>query len=87
MVGDQLGDPGPATDNMRWRDRSLGEVKRRTKLMGRFPGETTCLSLAWAVMCAVIAGGCGLGLTIADRHAITAPVAARAVPSTAQQVA
>lgn len=64
-------------------DRSLGEVKRRTKVMGRFPGETGCLSLAWAVMGPVIAGGRGLGLTIADRHAIAALVAARAVPSTA----
>ena len=76
----------------RWRssnllERSLGEVKRRTKVMGRFPGETSCLSLAWAVMDLVIAGGRGLGLTIADRHAIAALVAARAVPSTAQQVA
>jgi hypothetical protein len=25
--------------------RSLGEVKRRTKVMGRFPGEQSCLSL------------------------------------------
>ena len=32
-------------------ERSLGEVKRRTKVMGRFPGETSCLSLAWAVRC------------------------------------
>jgi Transposase, Mutator family len=31
-------------------ERSLGEVKRRTKVMGRFPGETSCLSLVWAVL-------------------------------------
>jgi putative transposase len=24
-------------------ERSLGEVKRRTKVIGRFPGETSCL--------------------------------------------
>lgn len=76
----------------RWRssnllERSLGEVKRRTKVMGRFPGETSCLSLAWAVMDLVIAGGRGLGLTNADRHAIAALVAARSVPSTEQRVA
>ena len=76
----------------RWRssnllERSLGEVKRRTKVMGRFPGETSCLSLSWAVMDLVIAGGRGLGLTIADHHAIAALVAARAVPPSAQQVA
>jgi transposase-like protein len=28
----------------------LGEVKRRTKVMGRFPGEQSCLSLVWAVL-------------------------------------
>jgi transposase-like protein len=76
----------------RWRssnllERSLGEVKRRTKVMGRFPGETSCLSLSWAVMDLVIAGGRGLGLTIADHHAIAALVVARAVPSTTQRVA
>jgi transposase-like protein len=31
-------------------ERSLGEVKRRTKVMGRFPGEDSCLSLVWAVL-------------------------------------
>jgi transposase-like protein len=31
-------------------ERSLGEVKRRTKVMGRFPGEESCLTLVWAVL-------------------------------------
>jgi transposase-like protein len=31
-------------------ERSLGEVNRRTKVIGRFPGETSCLSLVWAVL-------------------------------------
>src|SRR3954449_6824881 len=31
-------------------ERSLGEVKRRTKVMGRFPGEDSCLTLVWAVL-------------------------------------
>jgi hypothetical protein len=26
------------------------EVRRRTKVIGRFPGETTALSLIWAVL-------------------------------------
>src|SRR3954447_9902239 len=30
--------------------RSLGEVKRRTKVIGRFPGETSCLTLVGAVL-------------------------------------
>ena len=25
-------------------------MKRRTKVMGRFPGETSCLTLVWAVL-------------------------------------
>ncbi len=31
-------------------ERSLGEVKRRTKVIGRFPGETSCLSLCWGIV-------------------------------------
>jgi len=41
-------------------ERSLGEVKRRTKIIGRFPGETSCLRLCWAVMDLVITAGRGL---------------------------
>jgi transposase-like protein len=26
------------------------EVKRRTKVIARFPGETSCLTLVWAVL-------------------------------------
>ena len=45
----------PVRHRRRWRStnllkRSLGEVKRRTKVMGRFPGETSCLTLVWAVL-------------------------------------
>ena len=45
----------PPRHRRRWRstnllERSLGEVKRRTKVMGRFPREDSCLSLAWAVL-------------------------------------
>jgi putative transposase len=39
----------PTRHRRRWRstnllERSLGEVKRRTKVIGRFPGETSCLT-------------------------------------------
>ena len=44
-------------------ERSLNEVKRRTKVIGRFPGETSCLSLCWAVLDIVIVGTKGLALT------------------------
>src|SRR6059036_1699484 len=58
----------PTRHRRSWRstnllERSLGEVKRRTKVIGRFPGETSCLSLCWAVLDLVIAGARGLALT------------------------
>lgn len=68
-------------------ERSLGEVRRRTKVIGRFPGETSCLTLAWAVMDLVIAGAHGLELSLPEHHAIAAIVAARSVPRIGQQVA
>ena len=68
-------------------ERSLEEVRRRTKVIGRFPGETSCLTMAWAVMDLVIAGSRGLGLTLPDRHAIAALVAVRAVPQTEERIA
>jgi transposase-like protein len=68
-------------------ERSLEEVRRRTKVIGRFPGETSCLTMAWAVMDLVIAGARGLGLTLPDRHAIAVMVAARSVPVTAERIA
>jgi putative transposase len=48
-------------------ERSLEEVQRRVKVIGRFPGETSCLSLCWAVLDLVIAGAHGLGLTELDQ--------------------
>jgi transposase-like protein len=45
----------PLRHRRRWRstnllERSLAEVKRRTKVIGRFPRETSCLTLVWAVL-------------------------------------
>ncbi len=57
-------------------ERSLGEVKRRTKVIGRFPGETSCLSLCWAVLDLIVGGARGLRLTdfehrqLADMRAV-----------------
>ena len=68
-------------------ERSLEEVRRRTKVIGRFPGETSCLTLAWAVMDLVIAGGRGLGLTLPERHVIAAIIAARSTPQTEELIA
>jgi hypothetical protein len=44
-------------------ERSIEEVRRRTKVIGRFPGETSCLSLCWAVLDLFLAGARGLGLS------------------------
>lgn len=49
-------------------ERSLGEVQRRVRVIGRFPGETSCLSLCWAVLDLVIAGARSLGLSDLDRR-------------------
>jgi putative transposase len=51
-------------------ERSLGEVKRRTKVIGRFPGETSCLSLCWAVLDLVIAGANRVRFDDLDRQQI-----------------
>jgi transposase-like protein len=31
-------------------ERTFGETRRRTKVIGRLPGETSCVSLVWAVL-------------------------------------
>jgi putative transposase len=43
-------------------------VQRRVRVIGRFPGESSCLSLCWAVLDLVIAGARGLGLSDLDRR-------------------
>jgi putative transposase len=47
-------------------ERSLAEVRRRTKVIGRFPGETSCLTLCWAVLDLIIESGSGITLTPSD---------------------
>ena len=50
-------------------ERTLGEVKRRTKVIGRFPGEQSCLSLVWAVLDLQINNACnGIKLSEIDRQ-------------------
>jgi transposase-like protein len=64
----------PLRHRRRWRstnllERSLGEVKRRTKVMGRFPGETSCLTLVWAVLDLLITHQTnGIHFTALDRQ-------------------
>jgi transposase-like protein len=64
----------PLRHRRRWRstnllERSLGEVKRRTKVMGRFPGENSCLTLVWAVLDLLITHQTnGIHFTALDRQ-------------------
>ena len=38
-------------------ERTFGETRRRTKVIGRLPGETSCLTLIWAVLDRASAAG------------------------------
>ena len=42
---------------------TFGETRRRTKVIGRLPGETSCLSLVWAVVARASRDWCGLTMT------------------------
>lgn len=47
-------------------ERTFGESRRRVKVMGRLPGERSCLSLVWAVLERAAAGWRGITYTPAD---------------------
>jgi putative transposase len=44
-------------------ERTFGETRRRTKVIGRLPGETFCLTLVWAVLDRASRGWRGLTMT------------------------
>ena len=44
-------------------ERTFGETRRRVKVIGRFPGETSCVSLVWAVPDRAARGWRGFTLT------------------------
>ena len=44
-------------------ERTFGETRRRTKVIGRLLGETSCLTLVWAVLDRASAGWRGLAMT------------------------
>jgi transposase-like protein len=61
-------------------ERTFGETRRRVKVIGRLPGEASCLSLVWAVLDRASAGWRGLRYTpaiarqLADiRHQLKRP--------------
>ena len=81
----------PLRHRRRWRstnllERSLGEVRRRTKVIGRFPGEQSCLSLCWAVFDLVISHSNGVTFTDLDRQAIDRLTRERAERSSEEEV-
>jgi transposase-like protein len=46
-------------------ERTFGETRRRTKVIGRLPGETSCLTLVWAVLDRASRGWRGFTMTAA----------------------
>ncbi len=44
-------------------ERTFGETRRRVKVIGRLPGEASCLSLVWAVLDRASAAGAGFTMT------------------------
>jgi putative transposase len=45
-------------------ERTFGESRRRVKVIGRLPGEQSCLSLVWAVLDRAAKGWSGLAMTL-----------------------
>jgi putative transposase len=46
--------------------RTFGETRRRVKVIGRLPGETSCLSLVWVVLDRASRGWRGFTVTAAE---------------------
>jgi putative transposase len=44
-------------------ERTFGETRQRTKVIGPLPGETSCLTLVWAVLDRASRGWRGLNMT------------------------
>lgn len=81
----------PLKHRRRWRstnllERSLGEVRRRTKVIGRFPGESSCLSLCWAVLDLVITHLNGFTFTDLEQLRLSRMRSQRATGSTREEV-
>src|SRR3954452_8690422 len=68
-------------------ERTFVEVRRRTKIIGRFPGETSALSLIWAVLELASRGWRGISMTpkaVAEIERLRHGRAARVEVSTPQ---
>jgi transposase-like protein len=71
-------------------ERTFVEVRRRTKIIGRFPGETSALSLIWAVLELASRGWRGITMTpraVAEIERLRRRLKARAHESTAEVIA
>ena len=44
-------------------ERTFGETRRRVKVIGRLPGEASCLNLVWAVLDRASRGWRGMNMT------------------------
>jgi putative transposase len=53
----------PRTRHSNFIERTFGETRRRVKVIGRLPGETSCLSLVWAVLDRASRGWRGFTMT------------------------
>jgi transposase-like protein len=81
----------PLKHRRRWRstnllERSLGEVRRRTKVIGRFPGESSCLSLCWAVLDLVITHSNNVTFTDLEQLTLERIARERTARSTTKEV-
>ncbi len=54
-------------------ERSFGETRRRIKVIGRLPGEHSCVSLVWAVLDRASAGWRGFTMTPAGLWLLADP--------------
>jgi len=45
-------------------ERTFGESRRRVKVIGRLPGENSCLSLVWAVLDRASVGWRGIDTSV-----------------------
>ncbi len=55
--------PAHSPSDFRFCHRTFGETRRRVKVIGRLPGETSCLTLVWAVLDRASRGWRGLTVT------------------------
>lgn len=49
-------------------ERTFGETRRRIKVIGRLPGESSCPSLVWAVLDRASRGMEAVEVRVRDRH-------------------